>query len=105
MPYVFRVGKDDATKKALFNSWFNPGPKHRKMPEGIILEKLSSTMLLFSDELEGLRLMGYYMQKEPGRYKLYRVEEVSLKELSRHIWELISEDEVTEAPLGARPWG
>lgn len=46
-------------------------------------------MLLFSDSVEGLRLMGYYMLKWPGRFKLYDVNEATLTDLSERLIDLV----------------
>ena len=89
--YLFVIDKDDTAGKRMFLSWINPGPKHKKIPKGMILKKMASNILLFSDSLEGLRLIAYHILREPARFKIYEINELTSKELEKRIWELMPE--------------
>ncbi len=83
--YLFEVQKDDASGKRLLSSWVKPGPRNRHIPEGWILGRPSTTQLLFSDELEAIRLMAYYKLRQPDRFKIYEIREVLLTEIAERI--------------------
>jgi predicted DNA-binding protein (UPF0251 family) len=85
MRYLFEVKKDDAAGKRMFASWVKPSPKNRRVPEGWILGRPSTTQLLFSDELEAMRLMAYYKLRQPDRFKIYEIREVLLTEMAERI--------------------
>jgi hypothetical protein len=83
--YLFTIKKGDATGKRMFSSWVKPGPRNRHIPEGWILGRPSTTQLLFSDELEAMRFMAYHLLRQPDRFKIYEIREVSLTEISERI--------------------
>ena len=83
--YLFEVQKDDVSGKRLLSSWVKPGPRNRHIPEGWILGRPSTTQLLFSDELEAMRLMAYYKLHQPDRFKIYEIREVPITEMAEKI--------------------
>ena len=89
--YLFEVEKDDAAGKRLLSSWVKPGPRQKQVPEGWILGRPSTTQLLFSDELEAMRLMAYHKLRQPDRFKIYEIREVPLPEMAERISALQAE--------------
>jgi hypothetical protein len=55
------------------------------MPEGSVLKRLSSTMLLLNDDVWTMRLLAYHMLQNPSRFKVYDVRELSLAEFEQKI--------------------
>lgn len=94
--FIFRA--KNQTGRNLLGGWWKGGKNQRQVPKGLILDRLSFDMLLFTDDIEALRLMGYHKSRDPDRWEIYEVIEVSEKDLTKMIWEMLPDDVNGEPP-------
>jgi len=82
MPYL--VYSPDKRVRRRLNSWFNPGPRHKRLPEGVMLGKVGSLYLMSDDEFS-IRLIGHLKHREGDVVRVFYAEERSLEELTEEL--------------------
>ena len=81
------VTVEDARLKRRLKSWWNPGSKHRRTEEGIILQKLCPWAYIFAGTKEGLRLTAWLQLSEGAdAVKLYLLGETKARGKLQDIW-------------------
>ena len=79
--YVLFVNRANRNLIRLMNSWNNPGSRHRKLPQGTIIEKLGSNALLMSDDTFSVRLLQWLKGRDRDDVSIFKVEELTESEL------------------------
>ena len=81
--YLIIHGSTERSKR-LLRSWVNPGPKHRRLREGSLIEKLGPGTLLMKLDDYTIHLLAFEKGRYPQEITLYLATDVS----ETRLWDL-----------------
>ena len=80
--FILVVDRKNRSLIRLLNGWNNPGPTNKKLPEGVLLEKLGSNIFLFSDMDRAFRELLTLKGRHQRDTRLYKVDrELSYRDM------------------------